>query len=95
MKIRRMMKAQMILAQTNLPVKKVQMNQVLMILPVVMNPQAHQMNLTGPASQLQNMLDQIGIEISAKSQMQAIEKQRERKIEEGKDPDDDNVLNIG
>ena len=57
--------------------------------------QAHQMYLTGPASQLQNMLDQIGIEISAKSQMQAIEKQRERKIEEGKDPDDDNVLNIG
>lgn len=57
--------------------------------------QAHQMNLTGPASQLQNMLDQIGIEISAKSQIQAIEKQRERKIEEGKDPDDDNVLNIG
>ena len=38
-------KAQMILAQTNLPVMKTQMIQVLMILPVVMNPQAHQMNL--------------------------------------------------
>jgi len=56
--------------------------------------QAHRMNMTGPAAQIQNMIEQIGIEIQSKSQIQAIEKDRERKIEEGKDPDDD-VLNIG
>lgn len=56
--------------------------------------QAHRMNMTGPAAQIQNMIDQISIEIQSKSQIQAIEKDRERKIEEGKDPDDD-VLNIG
>jgi len=56
--------------------------------------QAHRMNMIGPAAQIQNMIEQIGIEIQSKSQIQAIEKDRERKIEEGKDPDDD-VLNIG
>jgi hypothetical protein len=56
--------------------------------------QASSMGMTGPASQIQNMLEQISIEIKSKSQLQAIEKDRERKIEEGKDPDDD-VLDIG
>ena len=56
--------------------------------------QAHRMNMTGPAAQIQNMIEQIGIEIQSKSQIQAIEKDRERKIEDGEDPDDD-VLNIG
>ena len=56
--------------------------------------QAQSIGMVGPASQIQNMLDQIGIEMQAKSQLQALEKDRERKIEEGKDPDDD-VLNIG
>lgn len=56
--------------------------------------QAHSTGMTGPASQIQNMLEQIGIEILGKSQMQALEKERERKIENGEDPDDD-VLNIG
>lgn len=56
--------------------------------------QAHRMNMAGPAAQIQNMIEQIGIEIQSKSQIQAMEKDRERKIEEGKDPDDD-VLNIG
>jgi hypothetical protein len=56
--------------------------------------QAQRMDMSGPAAQIQNMIDQIGIEIQSKSQIQAIEKDRERKIEEGKDPDDD-VLNIG
>jgi hypothetical protein len=56
--------------------------------------QASSMGMMGPASQIQNMLEQISIEIKSKSQLQAIEKERERKIEEGKDPDDD-VLNIG
>jgi len=50
--------------------------------------------MVGPAVQIQNMLDQVSIEMQAKSQLQALEKERERKIEEGKDPDDD-VLNIG
>ena len=56
--------------------------------------QAQRMDMLGPAAQIQNMIEQIGIEIQSKSQLQAIEKDRERKIEEGKDPDDD-VLNIG
>jgi len=56
--------------------------------------QAHQLGMSGAVGQLQNTLDQIGIEISAKSQIQSLEKEREKKIEEGKDPDDD-VLNIG
>jgi hypothetical protein len=56
--------------------------------------QASSMGMMGPASQIQNMLEQISIEIKSKSQLQAIEKDRDRKIEEGKDPDDD-VLNIG
>jgi hypothetical protein len=56
--------------------------------------QAQSIGMAGPASQIQNMLDQIGIEMQAKSQLQALEKDRERKIEEGKNPDDD-VLNIG
>jgi hypothetical protein len=56
--------------------------------------QAHRMNMIGPAAQIQNMIEQIGIEIQSKSQIQAIEKDRERKIEDGEDPDDD-VLNIG
>ena len=56
--------------------------------------QAHQLGMAGAVGQLQNTLDQIGIEISAKSQIQALEKERDKKIEDGKDPDDD-VLNIG
>ncbi len=56
--------------------------------------QASSMGMMGPASQIQNMLDQLNIELRRKSQMQAVERDRERKIEEGKDPDDD-VLNIG
>lgn len=56
--------------------------------------QAQSIGMVGPASQIKNMLDQVGIEMQAKSQIQALEKERERKIEEGKDPDDD-VLNIG
>ena len=56
--------------------------------------QAHGMNLVGPAGQLQNMIDQISIEIKSKSQQDALKKEREKRIEEGKDPDDD-VLNIG
>ena len=53
------------------------------------------MGMMGPAAQIQNMLDQLNIELRRKSQMQAVERDRERKIEEGKDPDEDDVLNIG
>ena len=56
--------------------------------------QAHKMNMTGPAAQIQNMIEQVSIEIQSKSQLQSLEKERETRIEEGKDPDDD-VLNIG
>ena len=56
--------------------------------------QAHNMNLVGPAGQLQNMIEQISIEIKSKSQIDALQKEREKRIDEGKDPDDD-VLNIG
>jgi len=56
--------------------------------------QASSMGMMGPAAQIQNMLDQLNIELRRKSQMQVVERDRERKIEEGKDPDDD-VLNIG
>lgn len=56
--------------------------------------QASNMGMQGPAAQIQNMLDQVAIEIKTKSQVQALDKERERRVEEGKDPDDD-VLNIG
>ena len=57
--------------------------------------QAMNMGMTGPAAQIQNMLDQLNIELSRKSQMQVVERDRERKVEEGKNPDEDDVLNIG
>ena len=56
--------------------------------------QASNMGMQGPAAQIQNMIDQVAIEIKTKSQQQALEKERERRIEDGKDPDDD-TLNIG
>ena len=57
--------------------------------------QASSMGMMGPAAQIQNMLDQLNIELRRKSQMQTVERDRERKIEEGKDPNDEDVLNIG
>ena len=56
--------------------------------------QAHQTGMSQIMGQIQNMLDQVAIEIKTKSQVQALDKERERRVEEGKDPDDD-VLNIG
>ena len=52
------------------------------------------MGMMGPASQIQNMLDFVNIEIKAKSSLSENDKEREKKIEDGKDPDVD-VLNIG
>ena len=57
--------------------------------------QAHQTGMLGITGQIQNMLDQVGIEIRTKSEQQAVEKERERKVENGEDPDSDDVLNIG
>ena len=57
--------------------------------------QASSMGMMGPAAQIQNMLDQLNIELRRKSQMQTVERDKERKIEEGKDPDEEDVLNIG
>lgn len=57
--------------------------------------QAHSLGMTGPASQIQNMLEQINIEIKTKSLQQKEDQVREKKIDEGKDPDDNDVLNIG
>ena len=56
--------------------------------------QASNMGMTGPMSQIQDMIDQVSIEIRAKSQKDALQKEREKRIEEGKDPDED-ILNIG
>jgi len=56
--------------------------------------QAQSTGMVGVLDQMQNMLDQISIEIKTKSAQQAVNKERERRIEDGKDPDDD-VLNIG
>ena len=56
--------------------------------------QAQATGMVGVLQQMQNMLDQISIEIRTKSAKQAVEKERERRIDDGKDPDD-NVLNIG
>lgn len=56
--------------------------------------QAHLTGMSQIMGQIQNMLDQVSIEIQTKSAQQAVEKERERKVEAGEDPDDD-VLNIG
>ena len=51
--------------------------------------------MMGPASQIQNMIEYVSIEIKRKSALQTIEKEREKKIEDGKDPNEEDVLNIG
>ena len=56
--------------------------------------QASSTGMVQVMGQIQNMLDQVQIEIRTKSEQQFMEKERERKIENGEDPDDD-VLNIG
>ena len=56
--------------------------------------QASSTGMVQVMGQKQNMLDQVSIEIQTKSAQQAVEKERERKIDAGEDPDDD-TLNIG
>ena len=57
--------------------------------------QASSTGMVQVMGQIQNMLDQVSIEIQTKSAQQAIDKERERKVENGEDPDNDDVLNIG
>ena len=57
--------------------------------------QASSMGMIGPVNQIQNALDQINIEVRRKSAIQSVETEREKKIEQGKDPDESDVLNIG
>jgi hypothetical protein len=45
-------------------------------------------------NQLRNMLDQVSIEIQTKVSLDKVKTDREKRVAEGKDPDDD-VLNIG
>ena len=56
--------------------------------------QASSTGMVGVMDQIQNMIEQVQIEIKTKSAIQSNEKEREQKVEDGKDPDDD-VLNIG
>lgn len=45
-------------------------------------------------NQLRNMLDQVSIEIQTKAALEKVKADREKRIAEGKDPEED-VLNIG
>jgi len=45
--------------------------------------------------QMQNMLDQLMVEYRTKVALEAEQQRRERAIEENRDPDEDNILNIG
>jgi hypothetical protein len=56
--------------------------------------QANSMGMSGPAGQIQNMIEMVSIEIKARSEQDALKRERDKRIDEGKDPDDD-VLNIG
>jgi hypothetical protein len=51
--------------------------------------------MSGPViNQLRNMLDQVSIEIQTKAALEKVKTDKEKRIAEGKDPDED-VLNIG
>lgn len=45
-------------------------------------------------NQLRNMLDQVSIEIQTKVSLDKVKTDREKRVAEGKDPDED-ALNIG
>lgn len=52
-------------------------------------------SMSGPVmDQLRNMLDQVTIEIQTKAALEKVKTDREKRIAEGKDPEED-VLNIG
>lgn len=46
-------------------------------------------------NQMQNMLDQLMVEYRTKVALEAEQQKRERAIEDGRDPEEDNILNIG
>ena len=58
--------------------------------------QAHQSGMSpGIIGQMQNMLDVLMVEYQSRIAKAAEKLKRERAIEEGRDPDADNVMNIG
>jgi|TARA_B110000908_G_scaffold172541_1_gene240635 hypothetical protein len=58
--------------------------------------QAHQSGMSPSLiAQMQNMLEQLMIEYHSKVALGAEQTKRERKIEEGKDPDAEDTLTIG
>jgi len=58
--------------------------------------QAHQSGMSpGIISQMQNMLDVLMVEYQSRVATDAEKAKRERAIEEGRDPDEDNIMNIG
>ena len=58
--------------------------------------QAHQSGMShGLISQMQNMLDVLMVEYHSRVAGDAEKAKRERAVEEGRDPDADNVMNIG
>jgi len=58
--------------------------------------QAHQSGMSsGIISQMQNMLDVLMVEYHSRVASDGEKAKRERAIEEGRDPDADNVMNIG
>tara|TARA_Y100000389_G_scaffold150861_1_gene150509 strand:- start:5105 stop:5365 length:261 start_codon:yes stop_codon:yes gene_type:complete len=58
--------------------------------------QAHQSGMSpGLIAQMQNMLDILMVEYHSRVASDGEKAKRERAIEEGRDPDADNVMNIG
>ena len=58
--------------------------------------QAHQSGMSpGLIAQMQNMLDQLMVEYRTRAATDAEKAKRARAIEEGRDPDAENVMNIG
>lgn len=58
--------------------------------------QAHQSGMSaGIISQMQNMLDVLMVEYHSRVASDGEKAKRERAVEEGRDPDADNVMNIG
>lgn len=56
--------------------------------------QANSMGMSGAVGQIHNMIDMVSIEIKARSEQDALKRERDKRVDEGKDPNDD-VLNIG
>jgi hypothetical protein len=58
--------------------------------------QAYQSGMsTSIITQMQNMLDDLMVEYHARIATDAEKAKRERALEEGRNPDEDNIMNIG